>query len=362
MKAKAAVFSGPGKPFEIREFPLPEVGPGAILAKVRMSTICGSDLHTWQGKRSAPVPIILGHEISGEVKELGEGVEKDLTGNPLAVGDRITWTIMASCGKCYYCRIKQIPQKCIHLYKYGHESCQEPPHLNGGLAEYIYIKPGTGVFKIPDELSDEEVTPINCALATMVNGLETIKVEFGDNVVIQGAGMLGINAVALLKNRGAGRIIVLDKVTHRLNLAGAFGADYTINVGNKSADEICRKIKDLTSGRGADLVIEVSGVPSVIPQGIEMLRIGGKYLIVGTVFPDAKFTLDGYLMTTKMVTIKGIHNYDACHLGKALNFIIKAHHKYPFKKLITHQFNLNEINKAFNVSAEQRTVRVAVSP
>ena len=112
MKAKAAVFLGSGKPFEIREFPLQEVKPGAILAKVKMTTICGSDLHTWQGKRSAPLPIILGHEILGEIKELGKGVEKDSMGNTLTAGNRITWSVMASCGKCYYCMIKRIPQKC----------------------------------------------------------------------------------------------------------------------------------------------------------------------------------------------------------------------------------------------------------
>ena len=359
---RAAVFVGTGKPFEIRQFPLPEVEPGAVLARIRMTTICGSDLHTWQGKRSAPLPIILGHEIVGEIKEIGEGLTIDIMGQSLSAGDRITWTVMASCGRCYYCRMKGLPQKCLNLFKYGHESCQEPTHLNGGLAEYIYIKPGTGVFKVPDELSDEEVAPANCALATMVNGLETIEVHSGDTVVIQGAGMLGLYAMVLLKEQGAGKIIITDMKQKRLETAEEFGADLTIDVTKYSPDKIIKKIIDLSGGRGADLVIEVCGAPSVIAPGIEMLSIGGRYLIVGTVFPGAKFTLDGYLVTTKMVTLKGIHNYDVRHLGEGLNFIARTHHKYPFKRLVTQQFKLNEADKAFDASAERRTVRVAVCP
>lgn len=362
MKATAAVFLGAGKPFEIQEFPLPRVEPEGILVKVRMSTICGSDLHTWQGKREAPLPIILGHEIVGEIQEIGEGADRDVLGNPLAKGDRITWTIMASCGRCYYCQMKQLPQKCLYLFKYGHESCQNPPYLNGGLAEYIYIRPGTGIFKIPEELSDEEVTPINCALATVVNGLETIGIELGDNVVVQGTGMLGINVVAMLRERGADKIIALDKEQQRLKFAEKFGADRVINVNQTNPAETLSLIKDLTGGYGADVVIEVSGNPGVIPQGIEMLRVGGRYLLIGTVFPKANFMLDGYVVTTKMITIKGIHNYEVRHLGEGLDFVIRTHNKHPFNRLITHRFNLQEVDQAFALSASGQAFRVGIVP
>jgi putative phosphonate catabolism associated alcohol dehydrogenase len=361
-KVKAAVFIGKGKPFEIREFPVPEVGYGAIIAKVRMSTICGSDLHTWKGKRKMAGPVILGHEILGEIKELGRGIKTDVMGKPLNVGDRITWTIMVNCGRCYYCCIKQIPQKCINLYKYGHETCTDPPHLNGGLAEYIYIKEGTGVFKVPDELSDEEVTPINCALATMVNGLETIGMGINENVVIQGAGLLGIYTISLLKELGAGKIISIDINDYRLKIAEEFGADYVINSSDYSSDKIIREIKNLTNGYGVDLAIEVSGNPAVIPQGVGMLCMGGRYLIAGSVFPEANFTLDGNIITTKMVTIKGIHNYNTGHLGEALRFMVRVHKKYPFQKIIEYKFSLNEIEEAFNISARQKALRVAVIP
>lgn len=362
MNARAAVFLGARKPFEIREFPLPQIEPGGILVKVSMSTICGSDLHTWEGKRKTSLPAILGHEVIGRIEEIGEKAREDLMGNRLDIDDRITWTIMASCGRCYYCEMKKLPQKCLHLFKYGHENCQYPPHLNGGMAEYIYLKPGTGIFKIPEELSDEEVTPVNCALATIINGLESIEIQLGDNVVVQGAGMLGINAVALLREMGAGKIIALDRDQNRLKIAKEFGADEIVNVNQKKQTEIFSLIKDLTGGYGADVVVEATGNPKVIPQGIEMLRKGGRYLLIGTVSPQANFTLDGYTVTTKMITIKGIHNYDARHLGEGLLFMTKNHRKYPFSKLVTHRFSLHELDRAFTLASKRQAIRVAVVP
>lgn len=362
MNARAAVFLGAGKPFEIREFALPQIEPGGILVKVSMSTICGSDLHTWEGKRKTPLPIILGHEIVGKIEEIGEKAREDLMGNRLDIDDRITWTIMANCGRCYYCTMKRLPQKCLNLFKYGHESCQHPSHLNGGMAEYIYLKPGTGIFKIPEELSDEEVAPLNCALATVVNGLESIGIQLGDNVVVQGAGMLGINAVTLLREMGAGKIIAIDKDKTRLEFAREFGADEIVNVKQKKQAEILSLIKDLTGGHGADVIVEATGNPKVIPQGMEMLRKGGRYLLMGTVFPQANFTLDGYTVTTKMITIKGIHNYNARHLGQGLLFMTKNHRKYPFSKLVTHRFSLHELDRAFALASKRQAIRIAVVP
>ena len=357
MMGKAAVFLGPGKPFEVRS----ELQPGAALVRVTMSTVCGSDLHTWQGKRSAEVPVILGHEIVGEVASASRTV-RTTAGEPLTAGDRVTWTVHASCGRCYFCREKGLPQKCVDLFKYGHSGCQEPPHFNGGLAEYVYIRPGTGIFKVPDSLSDEEVVPANCALATVVNGLETVGMDKGDTVVVQGAGMLGLYAASLLAERGAGKTVMLDVDERRLRTARDFGADITINARDADPAEITATVRELTGGRGADLVMELCGVPSVIPHGIEMLRTGGRYLLAGTVFPEANLTLDGCRLTTKILTVKGIHNYAARHLSEGLDFLVQTREKYPFKKLIAQTFRLDRVGDAFAASAEKKAVRVAVVP
>ena len=224
-------------------------------------------------RRTAPTPIILGHEIVGTIVELGEGVTRDSADRLLKIGDRITWTIMDNCGKCYYCREKGLMMKCRYLKKYGHDSCAAPPHFVGGFAEYCYITPGTCVIKVPDNLTDEEVAPANCALATVVAGWEAGEIKPFENVLVQGAGALGFYACALAKHYGCRRIIVTDILDHRLEFIKAFGATDTINVKGMADDEIIGVVRDLTAGFGVDCVLEVAGLPSLVPLGLKCLRI-----------------------------------------------------------------------------------------
>lgn len=362
MKAKAMVFTEVGKPFEAREFPLVDLESKAIWVKVSMSTICGSDLHTIQGHRPAPVPMILGHEITGKVMALGKDIKTDTTGKPLKEGDRITWTIFANCGNCYYCKIKGLPMKCVNLFKYGHETCVNPPYLNGGYAEYCYITPGTYVFKVPDNLSDEEVAPVNCGLSTVIQGYDSIKIQPDDQIVIQGAGMLGLYAAAVAKERGAGKVIVIDLVDSRLEMAKKFGADMVINGKEKSNEEIIEIVRSSTGGWGVDLVVELAGTPKVIPMGIKMLCKGGRYLHIGNVSPMSLFEIDGNDIVTNWITIKGIHNYDALQLYEALNFIERNKEVYPFKDFVTHKVSLDEINNGIKIAESRVAIRVAVCP
>jgi len=358
--ARAAVFTGVGRPFEIKEFPLKQVDE-MMLVKITRSTVCGSDIHTWTGRRSAPLPVILGHEIAGKIIALGDGEHTDISGKPLKERDRITWTIMSSCGRCYYCLLG-LRQKCLHLFKYGHARCDVSPHLNGGFAEYIYLKKGTGIVKLPDSITDEEAVPINCALATVVNGIETIGFEQGETVLIQGAGVLGLYAISLLREKGAGKIIIVDASENRLALAEEFGADVCLNIGSLSPDSIIKQVKDMTKGVGVDLAIEVCGVPDAILQGLEMLRIGGRYLIVGMVFPNANITFDTSVFVKKILTVKGIHNYAPRHLADAVGFVNNTKDKYPFKKLVSHTFGLDELDEAFKVSHERKAIRASIIP
>ena len=171
-----------------------------------MSTICRSDIHSWEGKRHNPTPGILGHEIIGTIEQLGRAVGPDMRGDTLREGDRVTWTEFFYCGACYYCRILDMPQKCVRLRKYGHDPADESPHLLGGFAEYCYLLPGTGIVRLPSDpadLADEEATPLNCGVATMVSVTEQAEVGIGDAVVVQGLGLLGLYGVALARARGA---------------------------------------------------------------------------------------------------------------------------------------------------------------
>src|SRR5438270_4516628 len=213
--AKAAVYEAPNTPFIIKTYPLRAAKAGEVLVKVTMSTICRSDIHSYEGRRPNPCPGILGHEIIGVIEQIGAGIEKDMRGDPLKVGDRITWSEYFFHGDCYYREVLDMPQKCPGVRKYGHDLAEEDPHFLGGFAEYCYILPGTWILKLPDDLSDEEATPLNCGVATMASVTEAAEIALGDAVVVQGLGRLGLYGCAMAKARGARLVIGLDRSEER---------------------------------------------------------------------------------------------------------------------------------------------------
>jgi len=229
--ARAAVFFGPGKPFEIRPVPIPEVEPEGVLIRVTHANICGSDLHFWRGDAPLRLPDdgwIFGHEMTGRVARRGSKVKTDSLGRPLKEGDRVAYTYFYPCGRCYACLHKE-PAACPNKL----ERPLGPgafPHLHGAFADHYYLRPGGQLFTVPDSLSDEAVAGVNCALSQVFYGLHVAGLRQGDSVVIQGAGGLGVQAAAVAKDLGAQTVIVVDQIPGRLELAKAFGADHTINV------------------------------------------------------------------------------------------------------------------------------------
>jgi len=359
---KAAVMTAANRDLEIIEYPLPAVAIGCILVRVTCCTICGSDLHTWLGRRSGPVPIILGHEIVGTIVALGEGVTHDSGDCPLKVGDRITWTIMDNCGKCYYCREKGLMMKCRSLKKYGHDCCAESPHFLGGFAEYCYITPGTCVIKVPDDLTDEVVAPANCALSTVVAGWEAIEIKPYENVLIMGAGALGFYAAALAKHSGCRRIIVTDILDHRLEFIKGFGATDTLNTRDMTDEQVVEAVRALAGGFGVDGVMEVAGVPALIPMGLKCLRIGGRFVEIGNSSPGATFTYDACDIVWRRLTLKGVHNYDTKHLQMAVDFLSMTQNLFPFKDIVTHRVALEDTTEGMRVAESGEAIRVAVLP
>lgn len=359
---KAAIMTAPNTDLEIVEYPLPAVDRGCILVKIVCCTICGSDLHTWLGRRKCPLPIILGHEIVGEIITLGEGVTHDSGDRPLRPGDRITWTIMDNCGKCFYCREKGLMMKCRQLRKYGHDSCAQPPHFMGGFAEYCYLMPGTCVIRVPDNLPNEIVAPANCALSTVVAGWEAAAVEPFENVLIIGAGALGFYAAALAQHYGCKRIIVTDVLDPRLDFIKRFGATDTLNTGGLSDEQVVQKIQELTGGFGVDAALEVAGVPKLIGLGLKSLRIGGRLIEIGSAFAGANFSYDASDILFRRLTLKGLHNYDAKHLQMGIDFLAARQADFPFDEIVSRRVTLNEINTGLRIAESGEAIRVAVLP
>src|SRR5215203_722714 len=347
---RAAAFYGTGKSIEIKEYPVPEPGPGAALVKISLGNVCGSDLHSWRGdidyvKRGRALPRHLGHEGTGRIAALGEGVSRDSNGEPLDVGDRVVFAYFFPCGRCRAClkgKDYACPQRASHLV----QSCDEAPYFKGTFGDYFYLYPNHTVFKVPDELSDELVVGVNCAMAQVTAGLELAGLGTGETVVIQGAGGLGLYAIAVAKERGAGQVIVVDGVPERLDLAEAFGADKIIDMRElKTPDERAARVKELTGGWGADVVVDVAGFPAVVAEGMKMMAQGARYVEIGNISPGLTYDADPAFWVTNNCTITGIDVYEPRHLREALRMLDRKVNVYPFHKIVSHRFPLTEVNE-----------------
>ena len=354
-KGKAAVFLGPGKGYEIQEFDVPDPEPDAIVIKVSMGGICGSDLHIWRGDSpvfQAMAGQVVGHEMTGRVAKLGSNISTDSLGQPLAEGDRVCYAYFYPCHRCYQCNKGEFSACPTKLLRMGPSVSK----FSGAYGQYYYLKPGHWVFKVPDELSDEMVTPVNCALSQVIYGLTKAGLSIGDTFVAQGAGGLGANACAVAKEMGADRVIVIDGVPGRLDLAKQFGADETINLNEYSTpDARVQRVMELTGGRGADVVGEFVGLPVVVPEGLQMVRNGGTYLEIGNISFGVSVPIDPSALVWGSKRIVGVVMYDPWVIPEALDYLVRTKQKYPHEEVVSHdKYKLEDINKAFNEAEWQR--------
>src|ERR1051326_7572968 len=351
MKGRVAVLKAYGGEFDLREYPVPDPEPGAILVKLTRAGICGSDLHIWRGEMkdvygALPKDLTFGHEMCGRVERLGAGVTTDSMGQPLSEGDRVTFLYFFPCGRCPVClhdEMAACPRKARPNRVAG-----TPPYFNNAYGEYYYLRPNHFVFKLPHEISDDVATPANCALSQVLYGLRRAGLRAGHTVVIQGAGGLGINAVAVARDMGADTIIVIDRIPERLELARAFGADHTLNIGElTTAKQRIDAVKSLTGGFGADIAADLVGYPDVIPEGISMLRSGGCYLEVGCIAPGNIFSFDATALVRNNVRLVGASNYSPWALEQSLAFLKRNLKRFPFEKVVSHVYPLEKISEGF---------------
>ncbi len=359
---RLAVYDAPGKPFELRRFPIRPPRAGEVLVRIRMSTICRSDIHSYLGHRPNPCPGVLGHEIIGNIVAMGEGIRQDMRGEPLAVGDRITWSEYFIPGQSCYTEVLDLPQKSPGVNKYGHMAVATDPHHHGGFGEYCYVLPRSWILKLPEVLTDEEATPINCGVATMICVTEKAGIAIGEGVVVQGLGLLGLYGAAIAKARGARLVIGLDTVGARRELSARFGVDHAFDPGATNEAELVKQVRTLCRPEGADAVIEVCGTPEVIPAGMQFLRTGGRYVLAGVVNPESFVRIDANLLLRKLITLRGVHNYHPRNLVEALDFVVANRKRFPFHELVDGKYKLEEVGRAMKDAADRKVLRAAIIP
>jgi threonine dehydrogenase-like Zn-dependent dehydrogenase len=373
----AATLVEPGR-YEIREYPLPDPAPGCVIVKMEMSGICGTDKHTFQGyttqygEKKLEFPIIQGHENIGTVAAIGgDGKYSDFEGVPLGIGDRVVVGANVACGECYYCRHDFPYYCCEKMTDYGNNlSARNPPHLFGGWSQYMYIVPGSFLVKVPDDLPSEvavltEIFAVSVGLdrAKQMSAFPNESFRFDDTVVVLGVGPLGMCFLMKARMLGAGTIIAVDLSDFRLDMAKRLGADVAINAANTDKAHRVQLIKDLTHGRGADMVIECAGVPQAFPEGLEMLRISGLLVEAGNFSDLGEISLSPHKhVCAKNARILGVGGEEPGAYGPGMRQMARYMKQYPLREFVTHRYGLRDVAAAVQKSIEPESLKVVLEP
>lgn len=362
---RAAALVTPGDPLELVELPIPtDVEPGALIVRSTVATVCATDVHLWEGTvrskaDNSNLPYILGHEMTGRVAYIPPGAERDSVGEPLTVGDRIVWT-HGFCGSCYQCAVAHEPTLCTNRRGYMATSYTEYPYLTGGFSEYGYVFPTSGRLKVPDGISDAAASASSCALRTVMHAFARLGDIEGKRVVIQGSGPLGLFALARTVTKGAESVLVIGGPADRLALAGRWGADSVLDVTKITAAAArVEAVREWTGGRGAEVVIEVSGAPSAFAEGVGMLGPSGRMLLVGGVSPSLR-EFDASQIIHKQATIIGSLSGSVEDYYRALRFMAAHSGRFGWDEMITTRFRLDDINLAIEGMHALREIKPAI--
>jgi threonine dehydrogenase-like Zn-dependent dehydrogenase len=374
----AATLIAPGQ-LELRRYPYPErLEPGAVLLRMLASGICGTDKHTFKGETqqyagtdhasSTPFPIIQGHENVGEVVAIGARGASAFDGSPLAVGDRVVPAPNRACGACEYCRDDFPYYFCRRLENYGNSlTSAEAPHLFGGWAEYLYVRPRTPVFKVPEGL------PTRVAVLTEVfavtHSLDLARAmprpggfREGDMVAVVGAGPIGIVHAAKARLMGASMVIAIDPYRPRVELTGELGATDLI-VASTDDRSLLDQVRDLTRGRGVDVVVDATGQPVSFVPSLDLLRDGGTLVEVGAFVDLGTVPINPASILGRNLTIVGVAGEDSRAYDRTLAMLAEHHERVPFHKAVTHQFPLEDVETAMQTAlAADTAMKVVLTP
>lgn len=372
---KAAVFHGPEN-VEIAEFERPQLAEDAALLKVAHCGVCGSDSHIYSGHLPIPAPAVLGHEFVGTLAEMGPNFPReDAQGHPLKEGDAVAVCPALFCGDCYICRF--VPHRnnlCRKANVYGITlKSDNPPHLFGGYAEYVNLYPNTWLFKIPDGMPVEIAAladPMACASRvverTFQPGLPWAweGLGAGKSVVIQGLGTIGIFAAVAAKLAGASPIIGIEMVPARAKMAKKFGVDVVIDMNEFDTPEArAEQVNRLTAGHvGADVVLEMAGVPAAFAESIMLVRPGGKIAEFGHFTDVGTVPINPHHIVWKDIDILGVFAYQNSQFATAMSILEQTIDKLPYGELITHRFPVEKAEEALKVSRSRECVKAMIVP
>jgi threonine dehydrogenase-like Zn-dependent dehydrogenase len=361
---RAMVMTAPRAAIEERSLPAPRPAPGGAVLETLYSEVCGTDVHLHHGRLAGvPYPIIPGHVSCGRILETN-GPLADVEGRPLEVGRLVTfYDVFGTCGSCWHCLVARAATRCPHRRVYGITTGVQDGVL-GGWAERIELRPGVRLLPLPEGVDPLAFMGGGCGLATGFHAVERAGIALGDSVVVQGSGPVGLNAAVFASLAGAGLVLVVGAPASRLRVAKEMGADEVLEIDKmrKPSDRVAW-VRTRTGGRGADVVIEATGNPQAVPEGLEMLRDAGRYVVVGQYTDAGDATLNPHRhLNRRHATVLGCWGYEFTHLHRSLALLARHDRRLGWRRLVSREYPLAEAGEALAAMERMDVVKAVLRP
>jgi threonine dehydrogenase-like Zn-dependent dehydrogenase len=334
---------------EYREFDLPEIGPRDTLLKMKLAGVCGTDVHLFHGDWNPAYPLIQGHEIFGEVADIGSEAAKKHNVKP---GDFVNAEVLIPCNDCYFCERGDYA-RCVKVELFGNITCDRPPHLWGGFAPYLYIPYNTRIHKFPKDVIPEAAVLIE-PLGTAIRACKRSNVTIGTSTVVIGPGPIGLVSVVAAKAYGAEPVILIGTRDDRLALGKELGADYTIKIDDHSTrEEVAERVREYVDDHEllAEVVLEAAGTVEAQKMGLGLLRPTGVMTIMGATGTGKTVQVDTYYeILLGEQRVQG-SNLSGWAYEPAVSIINSK--RFPLEKIVTHTFPPSELKMAIEYSANR---------
>lgn len=360
-KAKVAMLTATKK-IEVKEYNIPEIGDDEILVKVEGCGVCGTDVHEYKGDPFGLMPVVLGHEGTGQIVKMGKNIKKDSANKNVNVGDRIV-TCVVPCGTCDVC--VGSPEKtnlCENSKIYGLIP-DDDYHLNGWFSTYLVLRKGSTFFNVSDMGLDLRllIEPAAVVVHAVERAKATGLIKFNSRVLIQGCGPIGLMLLAVIRTLGVENIVAVDGDENRLNMAKKFGAKDTVNFTKYNGiEELTNAVKAVTDGKGADFAFQCTGSPKAASNIWKFVKRGGGLCEVGFFVNNGDSVINPHFdICSKEITAIGTWTYTPQDYPITFDFLRRANGiGIPVEQLITHRFGLNEMNEAMEVNMKQEGIKI----
>ncbi len=360
--AHVAMLTELGK-FEIKEYPMPQVGDDDILVRVEGCGVCGTDAHEFKRDPFGLIPVALGHEGTGEIVKMGKNVKKDSAGKPLALGDKVVTCMI----------FKDNPD--ITMFDLNKQNVggadvygllpDDDIHLNGWFSDYILVRGGSTVFNVSDLDLDSRILIEPCAV--LIHAVERAKttgiLRFNSRVVVQGCGPIGLICIAILRTMGIENIVAVDGEEKRLQFAKLMGADNTVNFkDHKGIEALAQAVQGAFGGYAADFAFQCTGSPVAHSNIYKFIRNGGGLCELGFFINGGDATINPHFdICAKEITTVGSWVYTLRDYATTFDFLKRAKGiGLPLAKLITHKYPLEDINQALETNLKMEGLKIAI--